>query len=262
MATTVRTYAVESLPLFHFHPGSMVLALRSSSNEPLREEVLDLAPATGARALHVGARTHVHSDALRRARRLGLAILGEVRVEEGPFTEQVSRLDGALCDMTACLRMSDLRVREVLDELHSSLSTVWLELKVHLLEELGDQPIDRLTFLLSERLGPMIPLHLVPSSVGLDSLESHKTARWIAISNGLHWVYGEPEPASRNTWCPGCSELLVTRAPGQGGVDSLDRGRCPRCGWSVPGVFSGRESIAAGHRFIAPAMRPATALSL
>jgi pyruvate formate lyase activating enzyme len=77
---------------------------------------------------------------------------------------------------------------------------------------------------------------------GATSPEDLGRAVAIGREAGLRYVYAGNVPglADESTRCPGCGALLIERhgfSVRRAGL-STD-GRCPRCGWAVPGIWTG-----------------------
>lgn len=226
---------VEAEPLYHFHPGTRVMR---ASGLPL-----DLGSLISA-ALGAGARSVAVPPDLSRMREL--ARTGGLRdvhiVSSCPDTRLASRfgtlrwVDGLVVDITS----TDAATKgSALDEIaRLLLEDVWVELRCTLLSEArGDHAIDELTRRVLHELGPEIPLHLAAIDTAASSRQQLEHARWIAASNGLHWVYGgdRTDEQASSSWCPGCDGLLATRS--EVGATPLDA-VCPTCCWPVPGRFA------------------------
>jgi pyruvate formate lyase activating enzyme len=76
--------------------------------------------------------------------------------------------------------------------------------------------------------------HLPPTS-----LQMLETARDIAISEGLEYVYigNRRTEKGENTYCPQCRRLLIERVGYTIVQNRLDRGTCPDCGAAIFGVW-------------------------
>jgi len=76
--------------------------------------------------------------------------------------------------------------------------------------------------------------HLPPTS-----LETLETAREIAISEGLDYVYigNVRSKEGENTYCPRCKSLLIERKAYLILQNRLKEGRCPDCGKEIYGVW-------------------------
>ena len=64
-------------------------------------------------------------------------------------------------------------------------------------------------------------------------------AREIGFEQGLKYVYSGNRPGSvgENTSCPACGETIISRHGFQVIANRLDKGCCPDCGYSIPGVW-------------------------
>jgi pyruvate formate lyase activating enzyme len=63
-------------------------------------------------------------------------------------------------------------------------------------------------------------------------------AKKIGSEKGLKYVYPGNTPEIINTYCPGCGQLLINRAPGMIGCsDRFDKGKCISCGSSIAGLW-------------------------
>jgi pyruvate formate lyase activating enzyme len=102
---------------------------------------------------------------------------------------------------------------------------------------------------LARDLGPEIPWHIsgyLPAykfAASPTPLATLERAWQIGNDAGLQFVYLGNVPGHRhdNTYCPSCCSVLIERR----GLDmthvSIDRGRCPRCGQEVAGIWGSNE---------------------
>jgi len=76
--------------------------------------------------------------------------------------------------------------------------------------------------------------HLPPTS-----LQTLETAREIAVSEGLEYVYvgNVSSKGGENTYCPGCKALLVERVWYTVRQNRISSGCCPGCGRKIYGVW-------------------------
>jgi len=76
--------------------------------------------------------------------------------------------------------------------------------------------------------------HLPPTS-----LQTLETARDIAVSEGLEYVYigNRRTEKGENTYCPQCRRLLVARVGFTVVQNRLADGKCPNCGTEIYGVW-------------------------
>lgn len=77
-------------------------------------------------------------------------------------------------------------------------------------------------------------LHLPPTPS-----ETIIRARAIAKEAGLQYVYvgNMTDGEGESTWCPGCGERLIDRHGYQIRKNRLSNGKCPECGFSIPGIW-------------------------
>jgi len=71
------------------------------------------------------------------------------------------------------------------------------------------------------------------------SLRTLETARNIAMSEGLNYVYigNVASKEGQNTYCPGCNGLLIERSGYTILQNRLGQGRCPDCSKEIYGVW-------------------------
>jgi len=71
------------------------------------------------------------------------------------------------------------------------------------------------------------------------SLKTLETARKIAMSEGLNYVYigNVASKDGQNTYCPGCKKLLIERSGYTILKNRLRQGRCPDCSKEIYGVW-------------------------
>jgi len=123
-----------------------------------------------------------------------------------------------------------------------------LEVTNLVIPTLNDKPeqIRRLSRWIKASLGSDIPLHFsgfYPQykmrNLPPTSLKTLETARQIAISEGLNYVYigNVRSPEGENTYCPACKKLLIERTGYTIIQNRLKDGRCPDCGKEIYGVW-------------------------
>lgn len=113
---------------------------------------------------------------------------------------------------------------------------------------LNDKPeeIRQLCRWVRANLGAETPLHFSRFSprykmrnLPATSAETLDTAREIAMSEGLHYVYigNIRSEEGQNTYCPGCNGLVIKRVGYAILQNRLKQGRCPDCGREIYGVW-------------------------
>ena len=71
-------------------------------------------------------------------------------------------------------------------------------------------------------------------------LATLQRARDIGFEAGLRYIYlgnVAPGEAGEDTVCPGCAGAVIRRRGYQVPFNTLQDGRCPHCGRSIPGVW-------------------------
>lgn len=175
-------------------------------------------------------------------------------INEEPWKQLLKYVDAARIDLKS---ISDDFYREVCSAtlkpvqdamVAAKASGVHLEVINLIIPTLNDKPeqIRSLARWVRSNLGGETPLHfsrffpqykmrhLPPTS-----LETLDTAREIAISEGLDYVYigNIVSQTGQNTYCPRCKELLIERSGYTILKNQLKDGSCPACGTKIYGVW-------------------------
>jgi len=128
-------------------------------------------------------------------------------------------------------------------------TSVWFEITTLLIPGENDSPaeIEAMTRWIVDNLGQDVPLHFSAFHPDYRMLEypntpadTLTTARNIAISAGLHYVYtgNVHDTTGGSTYCPGCGTRVIERDWYQLGEWQLDSQSCCRhCGTWLAGVF-------------------------
>ena len=99
---------------------------------------------------------------------------------------------------------------------------------------------------IKENLGTDTPLHFSRffpayrlTKLSPTPVETLEQARDIALEIGLEYVYigNVPGHLANNTFCPRCGEKLVGRKGLIVTENNLQGGRCPFCGYQIPGIW-------------------------
>jgi pyruvate formate lyase activating enzyme len=178
---------------------------------------------------------------------------------EQPRAEFYQHIDAANVDLKAFSepfyhRVCASHLDAVLDTLRflRQETSVWLEITTLLIPGLNDSDgeIDAETCWIATELGPDVPLHFSAfhpdykmRDVAPTPTDTLSRARKIAIGNGLLFVYtgNVHDREGDTTWCPECGAAVVVRDWYDIVDYALDEsGRCPTCGYAVPGVFEPR----------------------
>jgi len=125
---------------------------------------------------------------------------------------------------------------------------IWYEIVVLIVPTLNDseKEIKEMCLWIRDSLGSDVPVHfsrfhptykiknLPPTPV--NTLE---WVRKVAMEIGLNYVYlgNIPGHPGENTYCPGCGKMLIKRVGFNILQNSLMKGRCPHCDYSISGVW-------------------------
>jgi pyruvate formate lyase activating enzyme len=127
-------------------------------------------------------------------------------------------------------------------------SGVHVEVTNLIIPTLNDKPeqIRELSRWVKANLGSETPLHFSGFTprykmrhLPPTSLQTLETARKIAVSEGLDFVYigNVTSKQGQNTYCPGCKELLIERSGYNIMQNKLKNSCCPECGKEIYGVW-------------------------
>ena len=130
---------------------------------------------------------------------------------------------------------------------------VWFEITTLLIPDENDSiaEIEALSRWVFDNLGTDIPIHFSAFHPDFKMNDKPRTApyivqraREIAIKNGLHYAYvgNIYDEAGDSTYCPNCSEKVISRnwfQLGQYAVDST--GKCSYCGYQLAGRFAAKK---------------------
>jgi len=127
-------------------------------------------------------------------------------------------------------------------------SGILVEVTNLVIPTLNDQPdqLRELARWIKVNLGGETPLHFSGfhprykmRNLPPTSLKALETARDIAISEGLDYVYigNVASRHGQNTYCPGCKKLLIERSGYTILQNRLEEGRCPDCKREIYGVW-------------------------
>ncbi|MHC4355879.1 MAG: radical SAM protein, partial [Planctomycetota bacterium] len=110
----------------------------------------------------------------------------------------------------------------------------------------GPEQIRDLARWVKANLGAETPLHFSGfyprykmQKLPPTSLKTLETARRIAISEGLDYVYigNVASREGQNTYCPGCKKLLIERTGFRVLQNRIKEGGCPDCQREIHGVW-------------------------
>jgi len=175
-------------------------------------------------------------------------------INEEPWRKLLKNVDAANIDLKA---ITDDFYREVcsatLKPVQNALivakaSGILVEVTNLIIPTLNDKPgqIRELSRWIRANLGGETPLHFSGffprykmQHLPPTSLKTLETAREIAISEGLNYVYigNVASKEGQNTYCPGCNKLLIERIGYTIRQNHLKQGCCPDCGKEIYGVW-------------------------
>lgn len=124
---------------------------------------------------------------------------------------------------------------------------IWVEVTTLLIPPLNDDPdeIRQLAEFIRSELGPETPWHVSRfypqykmQEIPRTDVEILRRVRQMGLDAGLHYVYtgNVPRDDGENTYCPGCSELLIHRVGFTINKNFLRDGCCPKCGLGIHGT--------------------------
>ena len=175
-------------------------------------------------------------------------------INKEPWKKLLQYVDAARIDLKAISddfyrEVCSATLKPVLDALViAKASGIELEVIHLIIPTLNDRPEDirQLVRWIKANLGVDTPLHfsrfypqyklqhLPPTSA-----ETLDTARQIAISEGMQYVYigNIASREGQNTYCPGCKKMLIERSGFTVLQYRLKEGCCPDCGKKIYGVW-------------------------
>ncbi len=175
-------------------------------------------------------------------------------VNEEPWKKLLEHVDAANIDLKA---ITEDFYREVcsatLKPVQNALilakaSEILVEVTNLIIPTLNDEPeqMRELSRWVKMNLGADTPLHFSGfyprykmRNLPATSLRTLETARKIAMSEGLNYVYvgNVASKEGQNTYCPGCKKLLIERSGYTILKNRLRFGRCPDCSKEIYGVW-------------------------
>ena len=144
------------------------------------------------------------------------------------------------------------RLQPVLDAIaHLHQRGVWVEVTTLLIPGVNDS--DGELHALATWLASVsrdIPWHLWRfhpdyrmAEVAPTRLDDIVRATQIGRTAGLRYIYASNAPGDpgQHTRCPSCGAMLIERVGNQTTALRIESGRCPGCGWALPGIFATHE---------------------
>lgn len=175
-------------------------------------------------------------------------------MQEDALRQAYGRMDAVKIDLKA---FSEKYYRDVvtgqLKPVLDSLVTLrkmgkWLEIVYLVVPSLndGDAELTGLAQWVKGNLGVEVPLHFTQfhpeyllKNLPITPVPTLERAKAIADAEGLHYVYigNVPGHPAQNTYCPGCKRLLVERVGFTASRMLIEKGACPSCRHSIPGIW-------------------------
>jgi len=197
----------------------------------------------------------VDTAAAARRRKIRSLVVTAGHINPEPLAELLGVVDAIKIDLKAFdARFYETYVRGDLKPVLNAIRTVaksgvWLEIVYLVIPTLNDDPekIRDMARWLREEAGPDIPLHFsrfhpmyLVKDLPSTPLQTLERLHDVARAEGLHYVYVGNVPGHRaeSTYCPGCGHTVVERFGYEIRRIDLKKGACPKCGRTIPGVWT------------------------
>jgi len=191
------------------------------------------------------------------ARKLGIGtvMISNGYIEEKPLRDLCKVLTGVKIDFKAFTEKfyretcsgelkPVLRGLEILAE-----EKMWFELVVLIVPTLNDSEEENrdMARWIKTNLGDSVPVHFSRyhptykiKNIPATPIATLERLRNIARDEGLKFVYlgNIPGHPGEDTYCPSCEELLIDRTQYYIGKNTLEDGKCPKCGTEIPGIWT------------------------
>jgi len=196
------------------------------------------------------------TDCARAAKDLGIGnvVVSNGFINEKPLKEVCSLMTAIKIDLKAFTQrfygdVCSGRLQPVLDTLKRLAdSGTWFEIVMLVIPTLNDDmdDIKRMAAWMLKELGPDVPLHFTrfhPAykirNLPRTPVRTVQKARETALAEGCNFVYtgNMPGGEGENTYCPKCGALLIKRHGFWSSQEGMVRGKCRKCGISIPGVW-------------------------
>ena len=199
--------------------------------------------------------------ALARTQGIGSVMISNGYIQEKPLRELCRHLTGVKIDFKAF--SEKFYAESCAGELKPVLKTleilkdigIWFELVVLVIPTLNDSPDEtkQMSKWVLKHLGPDVPMHFTRfhptyrmTNLPRTPVSTLARCRDIALDEGVHYVYAGNVPMhpGENTYCHHCRTELIRRVGFRVASNRIDRGRCPECSTSIPGVWSQEQALA------------------
>jgi pyruvate formate lyase activating enzyme len=205
---------------------------------------------------------YVHDTAaLGREHGLGSVMISNGYIQEKPLRQLCRHLTGVKIDFKAFTdkfyqEMCAGQLKPVLSTLETLKDIgIWFELVMLVVPTLNDSPdeMKQMCDWIAKHLGPDVPLHLTRfhptyrvTNLPQTPVQTLERCRQIALDAGLHYVYAGNVPMhpGENTYCHGCKNELIRRIGYEVASNQIRDGKCPKCGTTIPGVWSQEQALA------------------
>ncbi len=132
---------------------------------------------------------------------------------------------------------------------------IWFELVMLVIPTLNDsaEEIRDMSRWIVKELGPDVPVHFTRfhptyrvTNLPRTPVATLDACRRIALDAGIHYVYAGNVPThpGENTYCHSCQTELIRRVGYQIKSNEVKDGKCPKCGVTIPGVWSQEQALA------------------
>lgn len=238
-ATSLSVERVETLRLYHFHPGSAALV---AGGRAAPEAVARAATQAGCRSVALrgdpaGFTGHAAAVA-QAARAAGLCTVAvsAAHVDGARRRELFDALDAVSVTVDSLATGALEAIEQAVGE-----ARCWVELVTTLVPTWndGEGELEQLCAWVRERLGPTVPLHFSTRGQAPQERISARRAQRIALQAGIEFAYADAMGCDlgASTFCPNCEASLLERRGGALVSSGLERRACTRCGFELPGRF-------------------------
>ena len=199
--------------------------------------------------------------AMGREHGIGSVMISNGYIQEKPLRKLCKHLTGVKIDFKA---FSDKfyvetcagELKPVLDVLEVLKDIgIWLELVVLIVPTLNDSPdeIRQMSEWVVKHLGRDVPMHFTRfhptyriTNLPRTPVSTLERSRQIALDSGVHYVYAGNVPMhpGENTYCHKCQHELIGRMGYRIRFNRITDGKCPKCGTTIPGVWSQDRALA------------------
>ena len=204
---------------------------------------------------------YVHDTAaLAREQGVGSVMISNGYIQETPLRQLCRHLTGVKIDLKAFTEkfygeMCAGQLKPVLSTLQTLKDIgIWFELVVLIVPTLNDSPdeIKQMSEWVLKHLGPDVPMHFTRfhptyrvTNLPQTPITTLESCRKIALDAGVRYVYAGNVPMhpGENTYCHNCHDELIRRVGFRVTSNQIKDGKCPKCGTTIPGVWSPEQAL-------------------